>query len=238
MSAGQCRAAIWIGCSAVLLVASLRAADLPPLPEPLTLEAALEAAADIHPDLLLAQARREAALAARDRVGARYGLELGVRGRARWVDPSPVARRVDDGNNDSSIHLEARKLLYDFGQTRARMAAAEARIGGQEQQLKAIRLDRRLDVMSRFFDVKLADLEYRVQNEAMAIAFVRMDRLRERAALGQASDVELLELEARFQRIRSRRVQAEADQRLARARLAESLNRPGTLPGDLVPPRP
>lgn len=226
---------VWLGCLLALSAASL-VADPSPLPEPLTLEAALQAAQAIHPELILAEAEREAARARRDQVNARYGLQIGVLGRARWVEPSPLAKRIDDSHNDSSIGLELRKRLYDFGQTRASLAAADAFLAGRDQHLEAVRRQRRLQVMARYFDVRLADLGFRVQNESMAIAFVRLDRLRERSRLGQVSDVELLEAEARYQALRRGRAEAEAEQRSSRSRLAEALARPGELSRELVAP--
>ena len=95
---------------------------------------------------------------------------------------------------------------------------------------------RRLEILRTYFDVLLADLEYAHQNEAMAIAFVTADRARERNALGQVSDIDLLESESTYQRVRRARFAAAARQRATRARLANALNRPGELSSRLVTP--
>jgi outer membrane protein TolC len=85
-------------------------------------------------------------------------------------------------------------------------------------------------------DVLRADLEFRVQDEVMAIAYVQMDRARDRQELGQVSDIERLAAETLYQEARSARYQAQAEQRTRRVRLAEALNRPGQLSSALAEP--
>ena len=65
----------------------------------------------------------------------------------------------------------------------------------------------------------------------MAIEYVRLDRLRERNALQQVSDVAVAEQDYRYQSARVARYRTQARQRTSRAQLAETLNRPGELPG-------
>jgi outer membrane protein TolC len=207
------------------------------LPEPLTLEAALAHSQALSPELLLAQARGEAAEAERLQAESRYGTEVSLRARARAVEPSALGRQVRDTRNDSDIRLQLRRRLYDFGQTRAQVAAAEAASAGQAHYLETVRLRRGLEVMARFLEVQLADLNFQVQDEAMAIAYVRTDRARNRHELGQMGDVELLMLESTYQKVRIDRQRAQIEQRNSRARLAQVLNQPGELPATLVRPR-
>lgn len=207
------------------------------LPEPLTLEAALSHSQALHPELLLAEARREAALAERQRAEARYGTEVTLLARARAVEPSALGRQLRDTRNDSDVRLQLNRRLYDFGQTRARVAAAEAASTGQDHHLEAVREQRLLEVMARFLEVRLADLAFQVQDEAMAIAYVRTDRARNRHELGQLGDVELLALETRYQEVRLARYRAQTEQRNSRARLAQALARPGELSATLVQPQ-
>ena len=81
--------------------------------------ASLEAAREAGVDIKLHEYEHDPA-------NARYGLEAGVRARGRYVDAAPLANRFDDTNNDSDLRVELRKRLYDFGQTRASAAAADA----------------------------------------------------------------------------------------------------------------
>lgn len=229
----------WITCCLSLVMFTVQAEtidDAVPLPEPLTLGAALQLSQSLHPDILLAQAEREAAEAERLQAKSRYGTEVTLLARARWVEPSPLAQQLYDSHNDSDARLEVRRRLYDFGQTRARVAAAEAASASQDHQLEQARLQRGLQVLARFLDVKLADLDFQVQDEAMAIAYVRLDRIRDRHELGQVADLELLDMENAYQQVRLARFRAQAEQRNSRARLALALNRPGELSSELVRP--
>ena len=55
--------------------------------------------------------------------------------------------------------------------------------------------------MQAFFNVILADYQYRVQNEAMAVAYVTLDKAKDRHALQQISDVNYLKLQNDYEKI-------------------------------------
>jgi outer membrane protein TolC len=93
-----------------------------------------------------------------------------------------------------------------------------------------------MEIMQRFFDVLLADMEFIRDNEAMATAFVRLDRLRDRNELGQVSDIDVFRQESIYEKARHQRYASQSRQRSARARLALVLNRPGQLPTDVARP--
>ena len=99
------------------------------------------------------------------------------------------------------------------------------------------RQHRRTKILRCYLSVLLADLTYALHNEAMAIAYVRMDRARQRYALGQVSDITLAERASHYQSMRRKRYAAESTQRASRSRLALALNRPGELASVLIPPR-
>lgn len=205
-----------------------------PLPEPLTLDYALGLIDEPHPNLQAAEAERDSARAQRDLAASAYGINAGVHAEALWSEPSAIA--LDQSYNDSQAGLYLRKRLYDFGRTRGRIAAAEAQLSGRELRIAAARLQRGLDILDSYLNVLRADLRFRVQDEAMAIAYVRMDRANHRHTLGQISDIERFEADTHYQEIRSARLLAQAAQRTARVRLAETLNRPGQLSNALAEP--
>jgi hypothetical protein len=95
----------------------------------------------------------------------------------------------------------------------------------------------RLEIMQRFFEVLLADLRYAEDNEAMAVAYVQLDRARARAELGQVSPIRVAELEVAYQRIRLQRAASAAAQRMTRALLSQAMGRFKTLPRDLTEPQ-
>ena len=206
------------------------------LPDPLTLQDAVDAARDL-PALELALAARDASAAALAEAEALSGLRLTAIGRLRAVRPSHVAD--DRDNNDSRARLALRKRLYDFGYSAAREEAARRRGAGSDWRYVDARQQSRLDIMRRFFDVVLADLQYARDNEAMAGAFIDFDRASDRHDLQRLSDVDLLELEAAYQAALHQRTLSGTLQRATRSQLAIAMGRPGELASNVVrPPAP
>ena len=176
-----------------LLLASWAYAGEPgtPLPEPLTLPAALSMADSVHPDVAAVEADNAARRAEQLALAALTGVTM----------------RFDaDDRADGMLLAHARQ-------------------------------HRRTKILRCYLGVLLADLTFTLENEAMAIAYVRMNRTRERHTLGQVSDIALAERNSRYQAARHQRYAAEAAQRASRSRLALALNRPGELAATLLPPR-
>ncbi len=229
------RAGPWFGLLLAGAVQAGEPAASAALPSPLTLEQALALAEAAHPDLDRARARLKAAQAGLDQAESTNGARAFIEITPQWVQPS---LRVDDELiNDSRARFLLSKRLYDFGRTASLGEAARADIAAREQSLLDTRQARRLDILARYLDVLLADLRYAVDNESMAHQYVNFDKSRERQRLGQISDVDLLELESRYQEafiVRTRSQKRQAQSRLA---LAIALNRPDELPADLILPR-
>ena len=206
----------------------------PDLPDPLTLDAALAAVDEEHP--LIASARAEAASAAADQAlaAARDDLNLDLAIEARRVESYEASPYRD--HDDSHAFIRLRKTLYDFGRTREGIAAGEKLRRAREILVRHSKQRLRLDIMRRFFDVLLADLEAARANEAMSISFVRLDNAREKFKLGELSDIDVLRFENRYQSDLLERGRAEDRQRQTRARLALTLNRPDDLPSDVEAP--
>ena len=213
---------------------SVAQAAAEPLPQPLRLEAALAAIDAGHPSLLRARALREQAEQTLEGERASGDLTLDAILDARWIDPND--NTPDDSNNDSRALLVARKLLSDFGHSGHRVAASqrEAEITRIDEELA--QAHHRLTVMQRYFDVLLADLAFARDNEAMASAFVSLNRARNRNELGQVSDIDLFQLEAAYQTARAQRLRSQQTQRRSRAELGEALNRPGQAPAQVLGP--
>ncbi|MCB1723111.1 MAG: TolC family protein [Chromatiaceae bacterium] len=205
-----------------------------PLPSPLTLDDAIALAERSLPAIELVQAQRDADAAALAEAESLSGVRLSAIGRLRVVDPSRVS--PDRDNNDSSAQLQLRKRLYDFGYSDAREQAARLAGAGGEWRYLDARQQVRLDIMRRFFDVILADLQFAHDNEAMAGAYVDADRARDRHELKKLSDVDLLAIESAYQQALDVRTQSQAAQRATRSQLALAMGRPGDLASDLVRP--
>jgi len=214
---------------------ALQVTQAEPLPSPLTLEQALALAEAPHPDLDQAQARlglAQAGLAQAESVsGIRANLELTPQAVL------PTGRVNDDWVDDTRYRFVVSKRLFDFGRSRALEGSAQADIAAREQQLVSARQARRLAIMTRFLDVLLADLRYMVDNEALAHHYIVFDKARERSKVGQVSDVDLLELENRYQEMLVTRTRSANRQAQTRQQLALALNRPDELPAELSLPR-
>ena len=199
--------------------------------KPLTLEEALATADAPHPDLTLAESDLAASLADRDQEDSRQDFNLFLDGSLRTGK-----KPGEDWSADNIGRIVARKPLLDFGRTAQSVAAADQEVAARRAALLDARAARRIDLMARFFDVLLADLQYTADNEFMTVAFLAWDNARERFALGQVTQPQLLELEARFQDTRERRTTSLQQQRATRQKLAHAMNHPDSLPSELAEP--
>lgn len=213
---------------------ALEQAALAPLPEPLTLEYALSQVDINHPGLKLNEAAINAARAEQQLVESDTGVRSRVLGRLRWVEPPSF--NPDRSRDDHRLAILIDKKLYDFGRSASRSQAAQQNIESQQLIYEDFRQQRRLQIMQYYFDVVLADMQFYQANEAMAVAFVELDKRRDRNELGQVSDVTVLEQEAEYQKIRRQRFESQNQQRITRSRLAYILGRPGQLPDTVEHP--
>ena len=90
--------------------------------------------------------------------------------------------------------------------------------------------------MRRFLDVALADQRAARDSEAMSIAYIRQDRVKNRVQLGQLSELEFAALDAVYQQVRRKFLVSESMQRISRSLLAIALNHMHQLPREVVPP--
>lgn len=222
---------LWL---ALVIVSSSASAQEPAssrLPQPLTLAHALALADEPHPDVLDSRARLALARAEHDGVDADDDATAVLSATLAWADEDRFGESEDHG-----VGVAVRKRLYDFGYSAARSEGAAAGVRGSESRLLDARQQRRIAILEAYFDVILADLAFARDNEAMALEFVRFDRLEDRHELKQASDLELFEAEATYQEFRRAVMRSRAAQRTTRVRLAELLNRPHAPPSDVARP--
>ena len=204
------------------------------LPQPLTLDYALSLVDSAHPSMQQVRAAQQAAEARLKSSEAQDDLSVSLEARARWVQPpSSMSDEVTDDHKGS---LFVRKSLYDFGRSSALQQAARSESEAMAVHYQSARDKHRITIMQAFFEVLQADQENFRDSEALAIAFITLDRLRTRQELGQISDIEVLEQESLYQGVRYRLLNSESRQRLTRSQLANLLNLPGQLPADLVTP--
>ncbi|HTN93803.1 MAG TPA: TolC family protein [Gallionella sp.] len=199
----------------------------------LTLEAALATAESSHPDLLIAQAERDSAQADQRIADSKTDANVNFEGILRSGRPTIGGQ---DFTPDNSVRLTARKTLYDFGRSSNAELAARYELEARDADLTTALDNRRLQIMARYFDVLIADMQYTVDNELMSVYYVRFDQGKDLLAQGKISSVELAELESRYRDILEKRDASAQQQRITRALLANAMNRPGDLPGELEDP--
>lgn len=215
-------------CAALLTYALCATASA----EQLTLDEALASVTAAHPDRRIAESELALARAERDLAASRQDLSLFLDGALR------TGRRPDSGEwkPDNIARVVARKPLLDFGRSSRAIAAADQDIAARQAALLNVESLRRIDIMARYFDVLLADLQYAADNEFMAVAYVAWDNAKDRFEVGQISQPDLLRLEADYQDTRERRNASLQRLRSTRQRLAHAINRPDTLPTELAEP--
>ncbi|MDH5764527.1 MAG: TolC family protein [Gammaproteobacteria bacterium] len=206
------------------------------LPDPLTLDYVLSLASDnLHYDVLQADAMIVQADARLQQAESAYALEADINIKARWADPSSLA--FDQSKEDHSSYLSVRKPLYDFGQTASNISAAEIEKQSVVANLEYQLGQRKIDIARAFFNVLLADYQERWDNEQVVITWVNHEAEKDRHALGEISDVELLKIRTRLELLESQRSISRSQQYSSRVNLAEVINRPGQLSSNLELPQ-
>ena len=204
-----------------------------PLPEPLTLDAALDTAANpTHYDLLQVDQELESIRAELGIKQGEYGFSLDLEGRFREIGESDFALPEDDGG-DNAASLILSKPLYNFGLQNSHEKYLALQLRALEQQKRLMIERRRLEIMEKYFAVLNADNNFISENEALAIGFIRYDNALEDQELGLVAEIEVLRLQTEYEVIRQKRALAMQQQRLTRAILAEAMGYPEQLSSDL-----
>jgi len=216
------------GAWAALLACALSAAASA---ERLTLDEALASVAAPHPDRRVAESALALSRADREQAASRQDFSLSLDGSLR------TGRRPDgDWKPDNIGRVVARKPLFDFGRSSQAIAAADQDVAARQAELLNVESLRRIDIMARYFDVLLADMQSAADSEFVAVAYGSWDNARDRFEVGQISQPDLLRLEAEYQDIRERRNASQQRMRSTRQKLAHAINRPGKLPTELADP--
>lgn len=208
------------------------AETLSSIPSPLTLEKAFQLLDPEHPDIELYKAKLQQARAELDisesETGFKSYLDLAI------AESQPTTE--DEYQSDNYAKLVISKTLYDFGKSSAENDSFNDLLISQENKLNNQFQLHQLEVMKRFFDVLLADLRYRVDDEEMTQRFLKYDKKRERASLGMVSDVEVQEAENFYREALIARAESDRNIQSTRLLLAIALNKPDEMPSDLLKP--
>lgn len=197
------------------------------LPNPLTLQDVMQIPLQSHPLLANEQAALAKLQSQRLAQQAEDGLQLDLVGRLAWRD---YASETEDFHLAA---LHAKQSLYDFDRNRHLVEGLARREAAQTVLFEQAGNELKLQLMQRYFNVLLADLQFRLENEAMAVAYIDMDKAKDELALQRISDVDYLALENAYQQILVKRSRAEYQQLQTRLALANLLGLPDARPDEL-----
>ena len=198
-----------------------------PIPEPLGLSDALLFSKEPHPNLSTADYTLQSARNLKREAETQNNLNAFLEGRLSYIEPSSL--HENQSHDDHRAGIVVSKTLYDFGRSEASLDSADHGIKTQELNRSRVIVERRLEIMTRFFDVILADMNFYRYNEEMATEFIKLDRLRDRLKLGQKSDIDIMKQDVEYNRVRYLRIKSQNEQRITRAKLAVAMGRPGEL---------
>lgn len=197
------------------------------LPEPLTLESVMGLPENVSPQVMRAKARHAQAQARYNLQETDDNFELDLIGRLGW-------REYDFQTEDNHLFgLHLGKELYDFGRNDAALEAEQRLTAAQNELYQDQKIQFQIRLMQAYFNIILADFQYRIENEAMAVAYIAMDKAEDRHELKQLSDVEYLKLQSDYEKLLVKRTRASYEQRRTRTNLANLVGRPDALPDKL-----
>lgn len=222
-------------CLLLTSPAVVHAQTIDELPQPLTLQTALQyAGREDHFQVESSEQRLQQAIAEASATNATNDVKINLNGRIRKAGVSEAGD--PDQDNDSLVSLFVRKPLYDFGKSSRREDLALLNAELRQMEKAHLIEQRELAITQKFFDVLNADNEFLRHNEELAVGYIRFDRARENVELGLSSDIQVLELQTAYEKIRQNRYQSENMQRLTRVLLAEELGFPQSPPRELALP--
>ena len=221
-----------ISTKAVTPLASVLPQTLPEtLPNPLTLDYVLSLPLNQHPQVLMQKAQVDQIRVQKTLQSATDKTQLNLVGR--------LGRRdyAEETQNHNLAALRITQKLYDFNQNGLLVEALETR--QQAQQMLAMDSEKqlKLQIMQAYFNVLLADFQYRIDNEAMAIAYVALDKAKDRLDLKRISDVTYLEIETEYETILVTRTRSGYRQLQSRLMLANLIGLPQARPDELALPK-
>lgn len=141
--------------------------------------------------------------------------------------------QYSDSIDDSYTFIRLEKTLFKQN-SELGVNTAQQIIVSAKQNLANLQKEKNIDIMHRFFDVILVDMQLETVLERLAISAIQANNVQDDFDINKASEVALLEKQAITQLDVSKRIKVEAEQILKRAKLADILginyeNRPDDL---------
>ncbi|MFV1983731.1 MAG: TolC family protein [Thiohalomonadales bacterium] len=224
----------FILANSILCAGLVHSADLISLPEPLTLEYALDLSKNINPDLAFRLAEKEKITSEKSLTAAENGFNLSLEADINWVDRTNAI--FTSTIDEQKLSLRLTKSIYDFGGNKYKLKASDKLLDSNSFEYQNEIYLRQVRIMESYFAVLLSDLRFHRNNENMAVAFISWDDSRKRNELGKISDLEVEKKHSEYQRVRRQRFESENNQRQTRNRLAILMYTNGQLPITLATP--
>lgn len=201
------------------------------LPNPLTLEYVLAHSLNDHPQLQLQRAQINQTKAQQALQSSTDKTQLNLVGRLGWRDYAEKTEK----HNLAALHVTQK--LYDFNQSGLLSEALNTKQLAQQALAFEVEKQLKLQVMQAYFNVVLADFQYRIDNEAMAVAYIKFDKIQDMYELKRVSDVEYLEVESEYEKILTTRTRSENRQLKSRVALVNLMGLPKARPDELTMPQ-
>ncbi|MDX1353474.1 MAG: TolC family protein, partial [Thiomicrorhabdus sp.] len=201
------------------------------LPNPLTLPTLLNSFAHQSPEITQQRANIDFAKANIEGNQVDNSWQANIQGR--------LGRRdfAEENQAHNLLALHVGKVIYDFERSDGVLNRDKSLLAEQNELLAMFENKQRLNVVKAYLNVLLADFQYRIDNEAMAVEYVGFDKVKDRHSIGQISDVDLLAAEQKYQQALVKRMQAEQKQLQTRIELANVLGMPNARPDELEFPK-
>ncbi|MES1945295.1 outer membrane efflux protein [Salinisphaera sp. PC39] len=198
------------------LAAAAQAVEPERLPQPLTLDRALQWATEYNPTL------RSARIELRRREGVREHADVAVPSNPE-LELESAEREAPDGTTTSDIGVRLSQEFWIAGQGELREAAAESRLAGARAQLDFLRAAVRARVRAAFLQALVADRAVATAEAVLAVNRDLAAYARRRLDAGKANRLEANTARIGLGRARALLAQARNRQVQVRLRLAELL---------------
>jgi len=205
----------------------------------LTLAEALRGALARHPRLAVSNANLAAAEARVAQARAPLLPELGANGSYTRATANLATRNgpLPDASSRSynafSFGVSANQLVTDFGQTLGRLHVAEASRDAQRSNSEADRQQLRLDVYSAYFAARAQKALLRVAEETLANQDRHLASVSGFVEIGTRPTIDRVQAQADRQRAELKRINADNDYAIAKARLLQTIGVDAPIPFDV-----
>ena len=197
----------------------------------LTLEEAVAIALERNPDLQeaklsydRAEYQRQEAIAAEYPTLTNQTQLVYADTTSNELQAEALGRDPDNGSTSLNNRLEVSYDLYTGGSRSGQISVAEARLKIAELEVARITKETRLNTETAYYDLQSADFQTAIEAAAVTNAKQSLDDADKLEQAGLGTKFDVLRAQVDLANAEQRRVRAEANQNIARRKLAQILN--------------